>query len=95
MRTLKALLAALIGLLIIAGLATGFVVVVAVGAVALLILAVQRLITGKPFFNVKFQVRRGPPPSAASAPRARPLRRVDAIDIEATPADEQPKSIEG
>ncbi len=94
MRALKALLAALVGLLIVAGLATGFVVVVAVGAAALLILAVQRLITGKPFFNVKFQVRRGPSPSAA-APRARPLRRVDAIDIEATPADEPPKSLEG
>lgn len=94
MRAFKAFLAALLGLLIVAGLATGFVVVVAVGAVALLILAVQRLITGKPFFNVKFQVRRGPPPSA-TAHRARPLRRVDAIDIEATPASEPPKSIEG
>lgn len=95
MRPLKALLAALLGLLIIAGLATGFVVVVAVGAVALLILAVQRLITGKPFFNVKFQVRRGPPQTASAAPRARPLRRVDAIDIEATPAEEPPKSLKG
>lgn len=95
MRTLKALLAALIGLLIIAGLATGFVVVIAVGAVALLILAVQRLITGKPFFNVKFQVRRGPPPSG-TVPRSRPLRRVDAIDIEATPAaEEPPKTLQG
>ena len=89
MRPLKILLAALVALLALAAVATGFVVVAVVGALAVLFLMLRRIFTGKPFVNFKFQVRQRRP---AAAPTK--FGQDGAIDIEATPAQPPPKSLE-
>ncbi len=89
MRPFKLVLAALVGLLALAALATGFVVVAVIGALAVLILVLRQIFTGKPIVTFKFQVRQQRP---ATAPRK--FSQGDAIDIDATPARPPPKALE-
>jgi hypothetical protein len=89
MKPLKIILAAIVGLLAVAALAAGFVVVAVIGAIAVVILLLRQIFTGKPFLSFKFQVRRQRP---SAAPRK--FGRGDAIDIEATPTRPPPKSLE-
>ena len=89
MRPLKLLLATLVALLALVALATGFVVVAVIGALAILILVLRQIFTGKPFVTFKFQVRRQRPVTAPTK-----FSQGDAIDIKATPARSPPKSLE-
>lgn len=90
MRPLKLAFAVLIGLVAVVAILSGFVVVAAVGAVALLVLWLSRLLTGKPAFPVRFQ-RMPARPAPGASPR--PFRADDAIDVETTAVKDPPKSI--
>jgi hypothetical protein len=87
MRILRILGVSIVALAVLAALASGFVVIAAVGAAVALFLFLRRLFTGKPVGSVKFEVHRNRPTGAARRFDGR-----DAIDIEATPAPE--KSLE-
>ena len=85
MRILRILGAGLVAIAVLAALASGFVVVIAVAIVIALILSLRRLFTDKPGGSVKFEVHRGGRPAGP----ARKIDGSDAIDIEATPAPEK------
>ena len=87
MRPLKFVLAALIGIFAVVAVLGGFVVVAAIGAVALLILWIRRLLTGKGGPTVRFE-RVSQRPAAARA-----YAGGDVIDVEASPVAEPPKRL--
>lgn len=89
MRVLKIIGAGLVAVVALLALASGFVVVAALGAVTLLALFLRRIFTGKPMGSVKFEVKRSGP-----APAARKYDAADVIDIEATPAPPPTKTLE-
>jgi len=87
MRPLKLVLAVLIGTFAVVAVLGGFVVVAAIGVVALLILGIRRLLTGKPAPTVRFE-RVRPRPAAG-----RTYAGSDVIDVEATPVAAPPKRL--